>query len=547
MKKTLLIAGFLAILSLFFPSSVYATDYTDWAISCNVHSTGRTCADPYGLTIPAGSWLLQSNDGYYNSRIVIEPHNAPTDATSAQVCITLSQYESQEPPSFFMGTTDQASDIMGLTQAINGENCWSIDPQYLAGNIYLNAGGNDYSGDNLLQSTMTAYAVTVTTSGSTPTTKPTPADNPVSTCPRYYEEYKTGGLTYCRQYFTDVTFTANDPIAGSCVTYTGASINSSSAITCGQYTIKSGGYYYQGFAGFNYQKQTNNWVQAVYPSEISKLVYIFNITGGYNGNCRPYYVSNTGTFTRAGVDLDGGTGLGAYGRMWSLDQDLWRSIQPVGIAVSCDGADHQVLNYNYGNDKTFNRPDVFATVILEYPAYATLLDDNNWMASQSATLNSNPSSTLDLSSCGANPICAVEKGGQWVIDWIKAKINDLVEAWLGGIKILFIPTASLDKLSELQAVVYTKSPWAYLQALSTMDMTNPSTATDTAIPDITIPAINIKIHDGATLTMLPETTLLGSTFDELLPAAEAIRTGVGIFIIASWALGMALLIMEGVK
>lgn len=144
--------------------------------------------------------------------------------------------------------------------------------------------------------------------------------------------------------------------------------------------------------------------------------------------------------------------------------------------------------------------------------------------------------TLDI-------VCHINK---WIIN-IKKWFEGLMTRFYGWLYALFVPTQSTtDAIEDLTDIARTKSPWAYLYAVQDMDLTNPSYATSTSIPDFNMGALSVKIRDGATIQLTPEVTLQSSTWGNLTELVEKVRDGIGVFIIIAWALGLAVLIVNNI-
>lgn len=140
-------------------------------------------------------------------------------------------------------------------------------------------------------------------------------------------------------------------------------------------------------------------------------------------------------------------------------------------------------------------------------------------------------------------ICHINK---WIIN-IKKWFEGLMTRFYGWLYNLFVPTQdTTDAIEELTDIARTKSPWAYLYAFQDMDLSDPVYSSSTAIPDFTLAPINIKIRDGEIKQLTPEVIIPTSTWDSLTELVENVRTGIGVFIIIAWALGLAILIVNGI-
>jgi hypothetical protein len=325
----------------------------------------------------------------------------------------------------------------------------------------------------------------------TPTISPTPTPTPISIqCPPYYTQSTAGGVTYCHQFFRSTTF----PFSHECKTYNSASVDDNDDTHCGSAHIEAGnnGYQYFNFDGFSYQEATNNWKQMVYPSEITELRYYVFFANRIYDYCTPWFMTPSGIYTAqaAAVSQDDDGNEGWY-RHFDLDKELFQEIQPSGIAISCDNSG-DILQYNYGNDTTYNRPLTFAMLSFTYPSFASLSG-----SIYEATGSAEP---LEIGDCEALDFaCYIGR----FLDWVKYLIAQF-KSWLASLYQIESPYDLMVEQRDLMLEVMAyKTPFAYIIALQNIDW---STVLTSEADIDTIPIIDIPIVTYSFITHTATTT-----------------------------------------
>lgn len=309
------------------------------------------------------------------------------------------------------------------------------------------------------------------------------------------------------------------------------------------------------FIPLDYLQQGNGWIQPVFSlglpdAQIATIsaVGFYPLIADFEMNTRTY----TGTYSGIKVDVIGKnfTNVSVYvqhnhSNIASCNGASLNSSEPaIGhhyfyySLANCNVnpawfTDHSLgikLQYDIGVQTVTASVDS-----IEYiPVYTGGPYDSNVINVTNLNIPATPETIPQESCASGDVLCNLRN---WLVD----KIN-----FFFGINTAF----ATDQFNILEAYAFQKIPWAYVNAMVTMDLSSPTNmATAGAAPDFTIASVDIPTIDINTQAVIHHyvtnpVTVQGSTYNQFNPFIAALRAGIALVLVAGWAYEMSIFIAQ---